>query len=54
MKKIFNIKKGALLVALSIGSYSIGQAITTFDYTGSVETFVVPLGVTSEEANALH
>jgi hypothetical protein len=45
-KKYLNSKKLAFMGALLLGTASFGQVITTFDYTGDEQTFVVPAGVT--------
>ncbi len=44
-KKYFNSKNLAFIGALLLGTASYGQVITTFDYTGGEQTFVVPAGV---------
>lgn len=45
-KKDLNFKLIALFGALFFGLYSFGQLATTFDYTGGMQTYIVPLGVT--------
>ena len=44
-KKYFNSKNLAFIGALLLGTAAYGQVITTFDYTGGEQTFVVPAGV---------
>lgn len=50
MKKFY----GLMGVALSaIPFWSISQVVTTFDYTGSMQTYVVPVGVTSIDVDVM-
>ncbi|NOQ73025.1 MAG: T9SS type A sorting domain-containing protein [Crocinitomix sp.] len=53
MKKYFNYKKATMLLALSLATTSFGQDVTTFDYTGGEQTFVVPAGVTEIQFDVL-
>ncbi len=41
------IKKSVLLVGLFLGTTGVWSQVTTFDYSGTIDTYPVPLGVTS-------
>ena len=47
MKRITFFKGSIAVLGLAISSFSFGQEFTTFDYTGSIETYTVPDGVTN-------
>ncbi|MFT5823475.1 MAG: hypothetical protein ACI8ZM_004736 [Crocinitomix sp.] len=53
MKKYFNYKHWTMLLALSIASVSFGQDVTTYDYTGGEQTYIVPAGVTEIQFDVL-
>ncbi len=49
MKKIFSLSFGLMVLSLQLQ----GQVTTTFDYTGGLQTFVVPAGVTSVDVDVM-
>ena len=50
MKQLFRLS--AFFFLLFSFGFIYGQVITTFEYTGDVQTFTVPFGVTSIQVEA--